>query len=97
MFGDYFMREHDFFANPVKSLSDNYVNGMDAMVMQSASDVDKVIALFENAIEQSYHPNEVEQEVYRQANVNPSDFTWYDKQKIQRKVEEIYKSKGNRY
>lgn len=97
MFDDYFMREHDFFANPVKSLTDNYVNSMDAMVMQSASDADKVIALFKNAIEQGCHPNDVEQEVYRQANVNPSDFTWYDKRKIQKKVEEIYKSKGSRY
>lgn len=97
MFGEYFIQEHDFFVNPVKSLTDNYVNGMNAMVMQSASDVDKVIALFENAIEQGYYPNDVEQEVYRQANVNPSDFTWYDKQKIQRKVEEIYKLKGSRH
>lgn len=74
-----------------------HVYGTQAQIMQSAEDADKVIALFESAIMQGYHPNDVEQEVYRQANVNPSDFTWYDKQKIQRKVEEIYKSKGSRY
>lgn len=70
-------------------------SGIDYMAMQSSYDADKVIALFESAINQGYHPNEVEQEVYRQAGVNPSDFTWYDKDRIQRRVEEIYKANGS--
>lgn len=67
--------------------------GIDYMVMQSSYDTDKIIAMFESAIRQGYHPVEVEQEIYRQAKVNPANLTSYDRQKIQRKVEEIYKSK----
>lgn len=67
---------------------------IDYMVMQSSEDADKVIECFESAIMQGYHPNEVEQEVYRQAGVDPNTFMWYDKERIQRRVEEIYRSKG---
>ena len=70
--------------------------GIDCMVMQSSYDADRIIQLFNSAIEQGYHPNDVEQEVYRQAGVNPNTLTWYDKQHIQNKVEEIYNRKGIR-
>ena len=87
-----FMREHDFFLDPIKSLSDNYVNGMDAMVMQSDQDADRVIAAFEVAIGNGFHPEEVEQDIYQQLGVNPADFTRYDKEKISRKVNEIWEA-----
>lgn len=68
---------------------------MDCYIMNSDLAADKVISLFEDAIRKGYHPEEVEQEIYRQANVNPADFTEFDKQKITRRVSEIYQSKEN--
>ena len=70
---------------------------MDMMVMQSSADADRVIELFESAIMQGYHPNDIEQEVYRQAGVNPADFMQYDKEKIQRKVEAAYEAHFNQW
>ena len=69
--------------------------GIDYMIMQSDSDADKVIKIFEDAISKGYHPVEIEQEVYRQAHVDPSNFTWYDKERIQRKVSEAYAAHYN--
>lgn len=66
--------------------------GCDYYVMNSNDNADKVIKAFEVAIENGYDPVEVEQEIYKQTHVNPEDLTWYDKQRIQRKVEEIYNS-----
>lgn len=68
-------------------------NGIDYYAMNSAESADKVIKAFEVAIENGYDPVEIEQEIYHQTNVNPADFTWYDKQRIQRKVEEMCESR----
>lgn len=67
--------------------------GCDYYVMNSNDNADKVIKAFEVAIENGYDPNEVEQEIYKATQVNPADFTWYDKQRIQRKVEEMCESR----
>lgn len=65
-------------------------SGIDYMVMQSSYDADRVIEIFEDAISKGYHPETVEQDVYRQARVNPADFTEFDKKRIALKVNEIY-------
>lgn len=65
---------------------------LDFQIMNSDQNAEKVIALFEDAISKGYHPNDVEQEVYAQAGVDPSEFTWYDKERIQRRVEAAYES-----
>lgn len=63
---------------------------LDFQIMNSDQSATKVIEMFEDAISKGYHPNDVEQEIYARAGVNPSDFTWYDKERIQRRVEEVY-------
>lgn len=87
---DYFMQEHNFFKNPIQSLSDSYVNGMDAMIMQSSEDADKVIAMFDSAIQQGFHPEAVEQDIYEQLNINPADLTDYDKVRISHAVNKLW-------
>lgn len=67
----------------------------DFYVMNSSADADKVIALFESAIAQGYHPAAVETEIYKQAEVNPTNFTEFDKQRILLKVNEIWESMMN--
>ena len=64
--------------------------GFDNYIMNSDTNADIVIAAFEEFIKQGYHPNEVEQEVYRQTGVDPRDLSSWDRQRIQRRVEEIY-------
>ena len=67
----------------------------DYYVMNSSEKTDKVIALFESAIAQGYCPELVEQEIYKQAKVNPADFTYADKERISRRVNEVWASKNN--
>lgn len=67
----------------------------DFYMMNSSQDADKVIALFESAIAQGYHPEAVEQEVYDQAGVDPADLTDFDKRRILLKVNEAYESMMN--
>jgi len=67
----------------------------DAYMVHNYNNVEKVIKAFEVAIENGYHPNDVEQQIYRETGVNPNNLTFYDKQQIQHRVEEIYKSKNN--
>ena len=89
-YDNYFMRENDFFRSPVQSLSDSYVNGMDAMIMQSREDADKIIAMFDSAIQQGYHPEVVEQDIYEQLNINPDNLTDFDKVRISHAVNKLW-------
>ena len=89
-YDNYFMRENNFFKSPVQSLSDSYVNGMDAMIMQSSEDADKVIAMFDSAIQQGYHPEVVEQDIYEQLNINPDNLTDFDKVRISHAVNKLW-------
>ena len=89
-YDNYFMRENDFFRSPVQSLSDSYVNGMDAMIMQSSEDADKVIAMFDSAIQQGFHPEVVEQDIYEQLNINPDNLTDFDKVRISHAVNKLW-------
>ena len=66
--------------------------GFDNYMMNSNQDADAVINTFREFIKQGYHPEEIEQEVYRRTGVNPMNLTSWDKQRIQRKVEEIYQA-----
>lgn len=73
-----------------------YLNGIDTMIMQSDEAANKVIAAFEDAISKGFHPEIVEQDIYRQTGVDPADFTEYDKEKILKRVNEIWESHNNR-
>lgn len=75
-----------------------YITGyqpLDFQIMNSDYNARRVIELFEDAISKGYHPNEIEQDIYLQAGVNPSEFTWYDKEMIQRRVEAVYEASRN--
>ncbi len=60
--------------------------------MQSEEDARKIISAFETAILQGYYPGAVEHEIYNQLNIDPDSLMWYDKDRILRKVNEIWAS-----
>lgn len=64
--------------------------GLECMIMQSDSDADRVIALFASAIAQGFNPTVVENEVYRQAGIDPADFNYLDREKIQNAVYKMW-------
>ena len=65
---------------------------MDYYIMNSYQTADAIIYAFEAAIRAGYHPNEVEQQIYADLGIDPKDLTASDKNRIQRRVEEIYRS-----
>lgn len=68
------------------------VNGAQAAIMQSAEDADHVIEDFEKAFNAGLNPNDVLREVLASRNLTEKDFTDTDIERINRKVEKIYKS-----
>ena len=65
--------------------------GIECMIMQTDEDADRVISLFASAAAQGYEsPVEIESEVYRQAGVDPSEFNYLDRQKIQSAVNKLW-------
>lgn len=68
--------------------------GIDYMVMQSSKDADIFLKTFETYYRQGIDPNCIEQMVYSQTNINPDNFTNYDKRRITRKIEEICSGGG---
>ena len=69
----------------------------DYYVMNSSQNADTIIRAFEAAIRAGYHPNEVEQRIYAETGINPADLTPSDKNRIQRRVEEVYRSYNRGY
>ena len=63
------------------------------MIYQSDSDADRLIKEFEKYINAGYDPNVVSAQVFSNLNINADDLMPYDIERVQRKVEEIYKSK----
>ena len=65
--------------------------GIECMIMQTDEDADRVISLFVSAAAQGYDdPAAIESEIYRQAGVDPSEFNYLDRQKIQNAVNELW-------
>lgn len=64
------------------------VTGIEAMIYQSDETANNMIAAFEAAIENGYHPLQVEQQIYQQ--FNPDDLLDSDKNRVNRKVSEIW-------
>ena len=65
--------------------------GIEYMIMQTDEDADRVISLFASAAAQGYDdPVTIESEIYRQAGVDPSEFNYLDRQKIQNAVNELW-------
>ena len=71
----------------------NFMNpqGLECMIMQNGADADDVISLFASAAAQGYEdPREIEAEIYQQAGVDPNNFTYLDKQRIQEAVNQLW-------
>lgn len=66
----------------------------DYYVMDKSQKVDEVIAEFERLIMLGYHPNDVEQRVYRKVGVDPATFTSSDKSYIVQRIEQAYKAQN---
>lgn len=64
--------------------------GMDAYIMNSDEAADIIISLFESAAEQGYAPHEIEDDVFYQAGIDPSDLTSAAKDKIQKAISKLY-------
>lgn len=68
------------------------ISGLDMYIMHSSYQSDKVIDAFREAIENGHHPNDIESQVWKSTGVDPTQLPMWEKQKIQRKVEEIYQT-----
>jgi hypothetical protein len=68
------------------------VNGMQAMIMQSQTNVDKVIPEFEAAIAAGLNPNDAKASIFNKYNLTDADFTDFDAQRLVSKVESMYKA-----
>ena len=65
--------------------------GIEYMIMQTDEDADRVISLFASAAAQGYDdPVAIESEIYRQAGVDPSEFNYLDREKIQNAVNTLW-------
>ena len=83
-----------FTVNPVVNINfaDNYVNGIEAMVMQSSKNADDVINDFEKAFTAGLNPNNVLDTILQNRNLTEEDFTEDDIHRINRRIEAIYKT-----
>lgn len=70
----------------------NKVNGMQAMIMQSQENLERVLPDFEAAIAAGYNPNDVKDQIFQKYNLTESDFTDFDAKTLVSKVEQMYKA-----
>ena len=82
------------FTNGVYGLNGR-VNGTEVMIMESSAKADNVIRDFEQALSAGMDPNQVIDEVLKNRHYSESDFTDMDINRINRKVESIYKTVNN--
>ena len=82
------------FTNGVYGLNGR-VNGTEVMIMESSAKADNVIRDFEQALFAGMDPNQVIDEVLKNRHYSESDFTDMDINRINRKVESIYKTVNN--
>lgn len=73
----------------------NNLNGMQAMAMQSQVDTDAVIASFEEYINAGFPAAIALAQAFTVNKVSESNLTDFDKERINRKVEALYKNKNN--
>lgn len=71
---------------------DGRLNGIDTMIMDSAQNADNVINDFEKAFAAGMNPNNLLTEILDDRNLTIEDFTDQDIQRVNRKVEQIYKT-----
>lgn len=73
----------------------NRLNGMETMILESSHKADNVIKDFEKMLEAGMDPNQVIDKVLQDRHYSEHDFTNMDINRINRKVEAIYKSVNN--
>ena len=73
----------------------NRLNGMELMIMESSAKADNVIKDFEKVLQAGMDPNQVIDKVLKDRHYSETDFTDMDINRINRKVESIYKTVNN--
>lgn len=77
------------------NFNDNYVTGIEAMVMTSEDAANRMIDLFKQAISVGLHPHMVESEIY--SKINPDLLLEHDKRKVQQEVSDFWEANKERY
>ena len=68
---------------------------IDFIIMQSETDANTVIRNFEDFISQGHAPEEAERLAYIMANTKPENLTYYDYNRVTRRVEEVIQASSN--
>lgn len=68
------------------------LNGFDVMVMQSDQNTQNLIKAFKQRILNGENPNECQDEIYRELNIDfDKDLMDYDRERVIKEVEEMYR------
>lgn len=81
------------YANTNKGIK---LNGMQAMIMQSQYNLERVLSDFEVAIAAGLNPNDVKDQIFKKYKITDADFTDFDAKTLIKKVEAMYKSHQSR-
>ena len=73
--------------------NNNYLNGMKTLIMESAEKADIIINDFEKAYQENLDPNLVIDKILISRNINENDLTESDINRINSKVQKIYKQR----
>lgn len=74
------------------SVNGGPLNGFDVMWMQSDQNAQNIIKLFKQRILNGEDPNECQDEIYRELNIDfDKDLMDHDKEKVIKEVEEMYR------
>ena len=83
------------FANGVYA-KNGQINGFQAMIMESDAAADRIIRDFEEILKNEVDPYVAIDQAFEKNNLTQDDFTDFDLDKINKKVNAIYRSKMNR-
>lgn len=68
------------------------LNGFDVMIMQSDQNAQNLIKAFKQRILNGENPNECQDEIYRELNIDfDKDLMDYDRERVIKDVEEMYR------
>ena len=84
------IRQVDF-SNGV--MAGNRINGIEVMAMQEAENADKIVNDFEQILQNEMSPYAAFEQALRNNNLTEDDFSTYEFEKLNRRVNAIYKAK----
>ena len=64
--------------------------GIEYRIMNSSVKAREFISACKNAIRQGINPEEIEAQLYEELGIDPDDFTYYDKERITKEVNEFW-------